>query len=63
MRNIYSICTCNGFAMLMKSVSYKQIVQHQNSSTFSSVLWPTDVTPITESELILSVEDYSLGRE
>lgn len=64
MGKIYSICsTYNGFAILMKSVSYRQIIQHQNSSTFSSALWPTDVTPIIVSELILSVEDYSSGRE
>lgn len=47
----------------MESVSYRQIIQHPNSATFSSVLWPTDVAPIIVSELILSVEDYSLGRE
>lgn len=64
MRKIYSICsTYNGFAIPMKSVSYRQIIQHPNSATFSSVLWPTDVAPIIVSELILSVEDYSLGRE
>lgn len=56
MGKIYSICsTYNGFAILMKSVSYRQIIQHQNSSTFSSALWPTDVTPIIVSELILIV--------
>lgn len=47
----------------MESVSYRQIIQHPNSATFSIVLWPTDVAPIIVSELILSVEDYSLGRE
>lgn len=47
----------------MKSVNYRQILQHQNSGRSSSVLWFTDVIPIIVSELILSAEDYSLGRE